>query len=243
MKATGAPSKRWLCLGAALLREGRSGRLVWRANCPFETPIDSLSCSSNTVQNGSCREPSGASSPRAGFSLMGKHPAPAGCGFRMLALFEVVAQLTLGIASLLMRLDAGELKPDPTSVCGVLTSQVCVANHQRTADRWRDCADGCGGTFSTAPEVKPRHLRVCLAVKQTDAEMRPAPFDQNSFCAMRQRLSATTICVLSMSLASASVRPSGTRWKSLWFSVSCMPTVLKRRALPFMSTPRTVISH
>jgi hypothetical protein len=68
-----APSRRWLCLGAAPLREGRSGRLVWRANCPFETPIDSLTCFSNTVQNGSCREPQ--ISLRPGFPCWGT-PSP-----------------------------------------------------------------------------------------------------------------------------------------------------------------------
>src|ERR1700686_1901092 len=47
---------------------------------------------------------------------------------------------------------------------------VCVANHQRTADRRRDCADGCGGTYATAPEVKLRHLRVCLGVRQAETQ-------------------------------------------------------------------------
>jgi hypothetical protein len=41
-------------------------------------------------------------------------------------------------------------------------SSVCVANHRRTAGRRRDCADGCGSTYATDLEVKPRHLRVCL---------------------------------------------------------------------------------
>src|SRR5450759_1922727 len=40
-----------MCLGTALPQEGRSGRLVWRASCPIEIPLDSLACSSNTVQN------------------------------------------------------------------------------------------------------------------------------------------------------------------------------------------------
>jgi hypothetical protein len=78
MKTTGAPSKRSLCLGSALLREGGSGRLVWRANYPFGTPIDSLTRSGNTVQNGSCREPSGKISPQAGSFLIGKHPSACG---------------------------------------------------------------------------------------------------------------------------------------------------------------------
>lgn len=64
-----------------------------------------------------------------------------------------------------------------------------------------------------------------------------------NFSGMRYRLSATTICLLSMSAASASVRSSSIRWKSLCFSVSCTPIVLKRRAFPFMSTPRTVTSQ
>ena len=49
---------RALTVDAELIREGSSGRLVWRADYPFETPIGSLAGSSNTVQNGSCREPS-----------------------------------------------------------------------------------------------------------------------------------------------------------------------------------------
>jgi hypothetical protein len=53
---------------------------------------------------------------------------------------------------------------------------VCVANHQRTADRRRDRADGCGSTYATAPEVKPRHLQGLLGSEADgDAEMRPAP--------------------------------------------------------------------
>src|SRR5579864_1193399 len=38
-------------------------------------------------------------------------------------------------------------------------------------------------------------------------------------------------CLLAVSPAS-----SATRWKSLWFSVSCTQIALKRRAFPFMST-------
>src|ERR1700746_1742522 len=44
-----------------------------------------------------------------------------------------------------------------------------------------------------------------------------------NFSGMRYRLAATTICLLSMSAASASVRSSSIRWKSLCFSVSCTP--------------------
>src|ERR1700686_1714391 len=42
-------------------------RLVWRANFPFETQIDSLTRSSNTVQNGSLPRPSNTISLKPGF--------------------------------------------------------------------------------------------------------------------------------------------------------------------------------
>jgi len=85
-----------------------------------------------------------------------------------------------------------------------------------------------------------------------DVRRKPATYERilrniqghhHHFSEMRYRLSATTICLLSMSAASASVRSSSIRWKSLCFSVSCTPIVLKRRAFPFMSTPRTVTSQ
>ena len=60
MMTAGAP----FLFGADLFREGTSGRLLQRANCPLETTIDSLTCSGNTVQNGSCREPSHTISPQ-----------------------------------------------------------------------------------------------------------------------------------------------------------------------------------
>jgi len=70
MSPPGRPGKRCLCLG-------RPGQAVWCGGqtCPFETRIDSLSCSGNTVQNGSFREPSETLSPQAGLSLIWDHPA------------------------------------------------------------------------------------------------------------------------------------------------------------------------
>jgi len=48
-------------------------RAVWfgGANCPFKTPIHSLTCSSNTVQNGPFPEPPEIIFPQAGFSRFG----------------------------------------------------------------------------------------------------------------------------------------------------------------------------
>jgi hypothetical protein len=55
LKTTGASGKRCLTLvQPGSERVGRPSGLAGKL--PFETPIDSLTCSSNTVQNGSSRE-------------------------------------------------------------------------------------------------------------------------------------------------------------------------------------------
>ena len=53
---------------------------------------------------------------------------------------------------------------------------VWVANHQRTGDRRRECADGCGSTYATAPGTKAETPGGLLESEADgDAEMRPAP--------------------------------------------------------------------
>jgi hypothetical protein len=47
-----------VCVWVGPVSRGKEGRLVWQANCSFETHIFSLTCSYNTVQNGSCRDTS-----------------------------------------------------------------------------------------------------------------------------------------------------------------------------------------
>ena len=51
------------------------------------------------------------------------------------------------------RPDAGELKPDPTSVWAVLTGQCGSPIISARVTAGESCADGCGSTYATAPEL------------------------------------------------------------------------------------------